>query len=155
MDKKEVLDKLTSELRLRGFSELTIRNYCFFNDKFLSFSKKLPQEVSEDDVKSYLSTLLKDKSKSTVSLAISAIRFMFQEALNKQLPNIKIPKKEKRLPIVLTKDEVKQLIDACDTKKSRLIISLLYSCETLAHSTLISVPHSLHILAFPSSLITH
>lgn len=127
MDSKEALEKLTSELRLRGFSELTIRNYCFFNAKFFSYSQKNIEDLTEDDVKSYLSILLKDKSKSTVSLAISSIRFTFQEILQKQLSNIKIPKKEKRLPTVLTKEEVKQLLDSCDTKKSRIILSLLYS----------------------------
>ncbi|MBI2449018.1 tyrosine-type recombinase/integrase [Candidatus Pacearchaeota archaeon] len=127
MDNKEALEKLTSELRLRGFSELTIRNYCFFNDKFFSYSQKNIENLTENDVKDYLSNLLKDKSKSTVSLAVSAIRFMFQEILKKQLSNIKIPKKEKKLPTVLTKEEVKQLLNSCDTKKSHLIISLLYS----------------------------
>ncbi len=67
------------------------------------------------------------KSKNTIMLAAASLKFFFTEVLRKEFSGIPMPKKEKRLPEVLTKDEVRNLIDSTDTVKSRLIVSLLYS----------------------------
>jgi len=123
------MDELVTELKLRGFSEKTIDTYLFHNRLFLDFAKKTPQQVSEADIKSYLAFLISDKkaSPSTVSLAKSALKFFFDEVLQKNIVNIKTPKIPKKLPVVLTKQEVKRLIDNASTKKSRLMLMLLYS----------------------------
>ena len=121
------LELLKTELKLRGFSPMTVRNYSFFVDKFIQFSNKSSDILAEEDVKHYLSSLIETKSKSTTMLAAAAIKFFFAEVLKKQLTNIKLPKQDKRLPDVLTKEEVKVLIDTADTTKSRLMLSLLYS----------------------------
>lgn len=123
----ESLDKLKAELKLRGFSPLTVRNYTFFVQKFLEKSSKNHTELSEDDVKAFLSEMYDTKSKNTIMLAAASLKFFFNEVLKKTFGNIPLPKKEKRLPEVLTKDEVVRLIEATDTLKSRLIISFLYS----------------------------
>ena len=126
MDKKEALDKLETELKLKGFSPLTGKNYCFFIEKFLTFSDKKIEDLDEDDAKKYLVVLFDDKSKSTIALAASSIRF-FYSLLGKQITKINLPKKEKKIPVVLSKEEVKELINHTETKKSKLIVSLLYS----------------------------
>lgn len=121
------LDKLRSELKLRGFSPLTVRNYSFFVEKFIKKSNKSVEELNQDDVKNYLASMFDDKSKNTIMLAAAALKFFFTEILKKEFGDIKMPKKEKRLPEVLTKEEVSKLLNAAKTKKSRLILSLLYS----------------------------
>lgn len=126
MEKKESIEKLKIELKLKGFSQLTIKNYCFFVEKFLKSSEKKVEELSEDDVKSYLASLFDTKSKSTISLAASSIKFFFS-ILGKPMNKISLPKKDKKLPQVLNKEEVKKLLDTAETKKSRLMLSLLYS----------------------------
>lgn len=123
---KEV-EKLRTELKLRGFSPLTVRNYSFFVEKFLQHANKPVKELNEEDAKNYLASLFEDKAKNTIMLAAAALKFFYQEILNEEIGKIRIPKKEKRLPEVLSKDEIKKLLDSAETKKSRLIISLLYS----------------------------
>jgi integrase/recombinase XerD len=124
----EELEKLKNELKLRGFSQMTVRNYGFFVDKFIkSNADKTALELTEEDVKAYLGSLFETKSKNTIMLAAAAIKFFFKEILKKEISQIRVPKKEKRLPEVLTREEVRSLIDAADNKKSRLIVSLLYS----------------------------
>ncbi len=123
----EILDQLKSELRLRGFSPLTVRNYVFFVQKFLGRVNKPVEQLNESDVKLYLSELFDSKSRNTIMLAAAALKFFFVEVLKKEFGNIKIPKKDKTLPSVLAKEEIKHLIDSADTHKSRLIMSLLYS----------------------------
>ncbi|MBI5148368.1 tyrosine-type recombinase/integrase [Candidatus Pacearchaeota archaeon] len=121
------LEKLKTEMKLRGFSDKTISSYLFFNEKFLQFINKKPEEITTDDVKRYLAELIDKKSRSTVSLAISAIKFFYEAILKKNFEELKIPKLEKKLPIVLTKQEIKHLIEASETKKSSLLLSVLYA----------------------------
>jgi len=121
------LEKLKNELKLRGFSPLTVRNYAFFVEKFLIKTNKDANELSEEDAKAYLSSIFDTKSKNTIMLAAASLKFFFKEILGKELTNLKMPKKDNRLPEVLNKDEVRKMIDSADNQKSRLIMSLLYS----------------------------
>ena len=123
----EEVEKLKTELKIRGLSPLTARNYSFFVEKFLERTKKKPKEVDEDDAKAYLADLFDSKSKNTVMLAAASLKFFYKEILKKDFSNVKLPKKDTKLPEVLSKEEVKKLIDSADNQKSRLIISLLYS----------------------------
>lgn len=121
------IEKLKNELRLRGFSPLTGRNYSFFVNKFLKHSGKEAKDVDEDDAKAYLGSLYETKSKNTILLAAAALKFFYTEILKKNFSGIKMPKKDKLLPEVMTKEEVKRLIDSADAEKSRLMVSMLYS----------------------------
>jgi len=123
----EEVEKLATELKLRGFSPLTVRNYCFFVKKFMEKTQKQSTDLDENDAKKYLATLYDDKSKNTIMLAAASLKFFYLNVLNKTFGEIRMPKKDKSLPIVLSKDEVKQLIDSADNEKSRLIMSMLYS----------------------------
>ena len=60
------VDKLRTELKIRGFSPLTVRNYGFFVEKFLKHANKDETTLNQDDAKNYLSTLFEDKSKKFV-----------------------------------------------------------------------------------------
>lgn len=121
------LEKLHTELKLRGFSPLTVRNYSFFVDKFIKKTNKPIESLDQEDVRNYLASMFEDKSKNTIMLAAASLKFFFTEILKKEVGNIKMPKKEKRLPEVLTKEEVSKLLNSAETRKSRLILSLLYS----------------------------
>lgn len=124
----ELINRLETELKLRGFSPMTVRNYCFFVQKFLlSVHRPDSTDLTEEDVRSYLASLIETKSKSTTMLAAAAIKFFFTEVLKKTVSQIRVPKKDRRLPEVLSKDEVKTLINSAETLKSRLMISMLYS----------------------------
>jgi len=121
------IEKLKTELKLRGFSPMTVRNYSFFVQKFNDQLQKPIAESSEDDAKAYLASLIETKSKNTTMLAAAALKFFFTEVLKKSFSEIRVPKKDKKLPEVLTKEEVRLLIDSSETTKSKLIMSMLYS----------------------------
>ena len=126
---REYLDKIKTELRLRGFSDNTVSSYLLHNRKFLEQSKKKPEEVTEDDIKFFLSSLIeRGLTPSSISLVKSSLKFFYDDILKRDIfRNIKTPKKERKLPEVLTKTEISRLLDATNNKKSKLIISLLYS----------------------------
>jgi len=123
----EALNKLNTELKIRGFSQLTVRNYSFFVNKFILKANKPVEQLTQDDARNYLAEMFEDKSKNTIMLAAAALKFFYAEILKKDFGEIKMPKKDKRLPEVLTRDEVSKLINSAETRKSRLILSLLYS----------------------------
>ena len=129
MTPKEFLEKLRVELKISKNSTYTIRNYISANSSFLDFTNKIPEEITEDSIKSYLAEKLSDKSSASIILFLSAIKYAYLNILKKDLTNgIKRPKREKKIPLVLSKDEVRKLIYAADTEKSRLMISLMYAC---------------------------
>jgi integrase/recombinase XerD len=125
----DLLKKLETELKIRGFSKETVKSYRRHNNDFLAFINKAPSTVAEDDIKSYLAHLISDKklSSSSVALSRSALLFFYNQVLSKGFLAIKTPKITRNPPAILSKEEVKALIDACFNKKSRLLIQLLYS----------------------------
>lgn len=129
MEKDEFLKKLETELKISKNSEYTIRNYLFFNEKLLSFSGKQPDDIGIDDVKLYMAEKLTDKAASSVILFLAALKYAYTNLLKRDITlEIKRPKRERKIPDVLTKEEVKKLINVLNNKKSRLMISLIYAC---------------------------
>ncbi len=129
MKKQEFLKKIEVELKISKNSEHTIKNYIRANSQLLNLVKKEPEKITEDDLKLYMAENLSNKSSSTTILFLSAIKFAFSNILGKDISkNIRRPKKERKIPSVLTKEEVKKIINSTKNKKSNLIISLLYSC---------------------------
>ena len=123
-----MLEKLATELRLRGYSEQTVKTYVYHNQQFFNFIKKDSSQVSRDDIKKYMAYLLADKklSRKYVSLVKSAILFVYNELVGKGW-KIKSPKTAKKLPVVLTKDEIKAMLSITKNPKHKLMIELLYS----------------------------
>ncbi len=122
------LNKLITELKLRGFSDKTIEAYTLHNKKFLEYIKKNPEEVNEDDIKDHISYLISNKnSPRSLALKKAALKFFYDEILKKNIVNLKTPKIPKSIPAVLTKEETKRLIDNARNYKTKLIIQLLYS----------------------------
>ena len=129
MNQKEFLEKLRVELRISKNSEYTLKNYVKANEKFLDFIKKQPSEITEDDIKLFLSENLSDKAAMSIILFLSAIKYSFLNILGKDITvRIKRPKREKKIPDVLTKDEIKKIISHSENRKSRLMISITYAC---------------------------
>ncbi|MCR4285171.1 MAG: tyrosine-type recombinase/integrase [archaeon] len=128
MEKEEFLRKLEVELKISKNSNYTLRNYLDSNQKLLTFYGRDPDKLEEDDIKEYIAKNLEGSSASTAILFLSAIKYSFSTILKKDITlGIKRPKREKRIPIVLTKEEVKKLLEALDTKKSKLMVSLIYA----------------------------
>jgi integrase/recombinase XerD len=129
MNKEDFLKKLEIELKIAKNSKYTQRNYLVANKKFLSFINKEPDKIDEDDVKEFIAEKYSENSSSSIIVFLSALRFSFTAILKKDITvGIKRPKKEKRFPAVLTKEEIKLLLDNLPNKKSRLMVSLIYAC---------------------------
>jgi len=124
-----MLNELQTELKLRGFSEQTIKSYLFHNQKFLQFVGKEDNEVTTQDVREYFAKKVSDEklSPATIALIRSALKFYYSNVLKKNVVDIESPKIPKHIPVVLTKEEVRKLITATKNIKHRLLIEILYS----------------------------
>jgi len=128
MNNQEFLEKLRIELKISKNSAYTLRNYTNANKLLLEFTGKVPDEINEDDIKLFMSEKISDKASTSVILFLSAVRYAYLNILKKDPTfNIKRPKREKKIPAVLTKEEVRKMLESCETKKSKLMLSLLYA----------------------------
>ncbi len=102
-DLNPALKKLQTELKLRGFSGQTSRMYLYYNNKFIEYIKKSPENVTEDDIKEFLAHKMSDHSLSTASITLikASLKFFYTGMLGKDLSLIKTPKASKKLPVVL------------------------------------------------------
>lgn len=129
MDKEGFLKKIEIELKVSKNSKYTLRNYLTNNKEFLEFIKKEPLDVKEEDIKYYISEKLLKHSASSINLFLASIKFAYLSLLKLDPTlNIKRPKKEKKLPKVLTKNNIKSLLEHLTNRKSKLMISLIYAC---------------------------
>lgn len=116
---------LEIELNSRGVSIRTKKTYLNIIRGFIKFNKKGIKESNIEEVKKYLSYLnKKGQTNISLNLVISALKFAFK-SFNKNL-EIKRPIKEKRLPKVLSKEDVKKIINSLKNIKHRLILKTIY-----------------------------
>lgn len=128
MDKEEFLKKLEIELKIAKNSIYTLKNYMRFNSQLLDYIKKSPDEINEDDIKFYISENLADKAAISIIMFLAALKYAYTGILKiDPTATIKRPRREKKLPTVLTKDEIFKLLESLNNKKSKLMISLIYA----------------------------
>ena len=129
---KDPVCMLAQELRLRNFSSKTVKAYTYYNQEILRFAEKSPREINSQDIKDYLDYLISSgKSTSTINQAINALKFYYGQILRRKFFSgeieIKRPKKEKKLPIVLSKQEILKMINISNNIKHKLVVQILYS----------------------------
>jgi len=114
----------------RKYSPKTVKAYLHYNEDFLKFTGKQIGDVTEGDIKGYLSHLAEGKrvATSTLNLAINALKFCYGTVLRRKfIYEIRRPRKDKKLPEVLSKEEVKRILAAVDNIKHKAILMLVYS----------------------------
>ena len=128
--KPKLLDQVRHAVRLRNYSYRTEQSYVAWVRRFILFhNKKHPCEMGKPEVEAFLKHLAvrQDVAASTQNQALSALLFLYKEVLEQPLGYVDVlwAKKPKRLPIVLTRSEVKAVL-AQLSGVSLLIVQLLY-----------------------------
>jgi integron integrase len=128
-----VIDGLAGEIKARHYSRKTLKAYAGWSRKFQIYLKnKPPQELSADDVKSYLTHLAVQckVSASTQNQAFNSLLFLFRNVLKRDFGDHKdIPraKRSSYIPVVLTRQEIDSVLQHL-TPPSDLVVKLLYGC---------------------------
>ena len=122
--------KLEAVLRSRKYSPRTLDAYVYYNRLLCQTLQKSPEEIQPEDITQFLASIEKDRkySASSFYLAISSIKFFYRRVLKKDISNERRrPRNDKRLPQVLSKDEVSKIITMEKNPKHRLLLVLVYS----------------------------
>jgi len=119
------------KLELKRYANNTAKTYINCFEKFLNAQTETDlMRINEQDIQQYLQKLIQEKkSNSYVNQMINSIKFYYE--IVKEMPNrfysVDRPRKEHTLPKVLSKEEIKNIIEATSTIKHRCILSLMYS----------------------------
>ena len=102
----DAIELMKKEMLRRNYSLRTIKTYLYSLNKFLLYADKDIKKIKKQDIKDYLDKLTsRNKTGSTINVNLQAIKFLFEEILNKKLTlKIKFSKIPKKLPVFLTKD---------------------------------------------------
>lgn len=124
MQKTHIVQQLKEELTLRNYSPKTIKAYTGCVQRYLEYSPT----PSEHTIRNFLLHLKEQgKASQTIALHLNAIKFVHTHILHSPLPqNIRYPKRTKKLPVVLSREEIQQLIGSIKNFKHKLLISLAY-----------------------------
>ncbi len=123
----EYLDKL----EIKKYANSTVRSYVSLFESFINFyPDKDLIHIDERDVREYLRKLIHNKrSNSYINQSLNSIKFYYELVLG--MPNrfyaIDRPRKETKLPQVISKEEIFAIMDNTNNLKHRCIVGLLYS----------------------------
>ncbi len=126
---------MREELVRRNYAQTTIRTYLMAIEEFRRHAEKRLGHLGPDDIRRYQVALLEDKKLAvgTVALRVSALRFFYLKVLKKyalkyELPYPKNPKWARRLPTILTPEEITRLIDSAKNLSHYAMLLTMYSC---------------------------
>lgn len=129
--KPKLLDQVRQEIRKRHYSDKTEKAYVHWIKRYIFFhNKRHPLEMAELEIGQFLSSLATDRhvSASTQNQAFNAILFLYDQVLGKKIglvDGVVRAKRPHRLPVVLTKNEVRQVVNHM-TGVPQLMTILLY-----------------------------
>jgi integrase/recombinase XerD len=123
-----VLKDLRQELIIEGYSAKTLKMYLIYATEALYFMNKSITQLEKRDVVNYLAHKKETGcSNATLGLIHAALQYLLEKQLKlKILDDIKIPKKAKTLPKVLTKDEIRLLFENTHFGRNRLMLQFMY-----------------------------
>lgn len=131
MSSPRLMDQVRGALRVHHYSLRTEQSYLHWIKRFILFhGKRHPREMGEEEISAFLTYLAvkKDVAASTQNQALSAILFLYKKVLGLELAwldNVTRAKRPKRLPVVLSREAVGQLLGRL-TGTHKLVAYLIY-----------------------------
>ena len=122
--------RMLEDLRIRNYAPSTVACYVRSVAAFAKHFRKSPEQLGPEEIRRYQLFLLNEKKVklSTYIQAVAALRFFYRNTLHRkiELDRIPLPRYEKKLPVILTKEEVKALLEAPKKLGDRAMLATLY-----------------------------
>ena len=123
--------RMLEELQRRNYSQLTIQSYLHAVEDFARYFGRSPDQLNEEHMREDHLHLVHDRklATNTIIARIAALRFLFLKTLRRPYVQVDLPrpKTEKRLPVVLSREEVGRLIDSASNLLHYTILMTLYA----------------------------
>jgi len=117
--------------QLRGMAERTQKSYVFAVRKLAEHFSKPPDRITEEELRDYFLYLknVKKNSRTASNIALCGIKFFFTYTLKREWTTLKFVRleKEKKLPVVLTRDEVKNILNNVKLDRHKICLKTIYS----------------------------
>lgn len=124
-------NKMIQQMQLKGYSKNTINTYIDCLESLSRYYKSSPDLLNVDQIREYIHHKLTDEklSKSWMNQTISALKILHVDILRREWNGLDIPRprREKKLPVVLSKEEVSKLINAPKNLKHKAMLMVTYS----------------------------
>jgi len=122
--------RMLEDLQIRQYSPTTIRLYLYAIKTFAKHFGKPPDQLGAEHIRRFQLFLIKEKkvSTSTYVLMVCALRFFYTHTLHRKvaIDRIPFPRRERKLPLILSRDEIKALLEAPQDLRHRAMLAILY-----------------------------
>jgi integrase/recombinase XerD len=127
----ELRDRMEKDMKLRRLSPRTIATYLVWMKNVALYFRKSPAKLSDEEIRDFLYYLIEERkaSQAGISQCYSALKFFFERTLQREWNHQRIPrsKQRKKLPGVLSRQEVESIFSATENLKHRAILMTIYS----------------------------
>ena len=124
--------RFIEDMQLHGYSPKTQSCYVGAVCGLARHYHKSPELISEEELRQYFLflTLKKKVARTTATIALCGIKFLFQNTLQRNWTCFKLlrPPRQKKLPVVLSRDEVQKILACVRTPMYRVCLTTIYSC---------------------------
>jgi integrase/recombinase XerD len=122
--------RLIEDMQLRNMSPETIKGYVGYVSQFARHFGRSPEVLTPEHAREYQLHLLRRKvSWSTFTQSICALRFLYGTTLGRKdfVERLPYGKKPKRIPVVLSRDEIVKLLQCIPSRKQRMVLTTMYA----------------------------
>jgi len=125
---QDFLNKTTVELKIRNYSPKTVKSYSYALREYFAFKKDRFEDLDVENIKKFLLRKQKTKvSPQTINLYLNAIKFFYREIVKSpEKVSLKFAKKIKKLPVILSRNEIEKIISDISNAKHKLLLALSY-----------------------------
>jgi site-specific recombinase XerD len=124
--------KMIEDMQLRGLALRTQESYVQAVRQLAAHYHKSPDQLSEEDLRQYFLYLknIKRVSRSTCTIALCGIKFFYEHSLKRQWHTLEFvrPAREKKLPVVLSMQEVGRILSCMHYMRYRVCLTTIYAC---------------------------
>jgi len=122
--------RMIEDMTVRNFSAYTQRNYLFAVTRLARHTRRSPAELGPEQLRDYLNHLIERKvSSSYFNVNVAALRFLYTVALERDwvLPKLPFQKTQRKLPTVLSVEEVSRFLATIPDRKMRAVLVTAYA----------------------------
>lgn len=125
--------RMIEELRRRNYAERTIRTYVLGVAAFARFHNRSPETLGAEEIRQYQLHLRNEKklSFSSYNTVTCALRFFYRHVVgisDDVVGVVPFARKERKLPAILSQEEVREILAAVERQRDRVLITVAYAC---------------------------
>lgn len=125
-------ERMLEDLQLRGYSERTQQMYVRAVRLLAEHYGKSPDQITEEELRDYFLHVknVKKWSRTASTISLCSIKFFYENTIKRDWPTLTFvrPQPEKRLPVILTLEEIRSILDCVRFDRYRVCLFTIYSC---------------------------